>query len=199
MWRYSDFRVATQNACIYSCRRNTQGWMHLFTYQTLRWNAAGSCWLTRTFPITHNKRANGAERSICSLFCVCYISYEMSGIQGHRIQQSNCLATVLKMGKRRSSETPKVWDIVRISTAITAKVTNHILARFSSRLKQLTGVRGRDKSFPEKVSRQISNSQHDLFDSSPLAELGNKLSGEKTQGIDKIKSHHNSLGPSVLG
>lgn len=96
LWCYSDFRVATQNACIYSCRRNTQGWMHLCTYQTLRWNAAGSCWLTRTFPITHNKRANGAERSICSLSCVCYISYEMSGIQGHRIQQSNCLATVLK-------------------------------------------------------------------------------------------------------
>lgn len=116
----------------------------------------------------------------------------MSGIQGHRIQQSNCSATVLKKWVREDHRRHQKYEI-------TAKVTNHILAQFSSCLKQLTGVRGRDKSFPEKVSRQISNSQHDLFDSSTLAELGNKLSGEKTQGIDKIKSHHNSLGPLVLG
>lgn len=48
--------------------------------------------------ISNNTTREQMERKDPSavFFCVCYISYEMSGIQGHRIQQSNCSATVLK-------------------------------------------------------------------------------------------------------
>lgn len=38
-----------------------------------------------------------------------------------------------------------------------------------------------------------------MFDSSTLLELGNKLSGERTQGIVKVKSRQNSLALSVPG
>lgn len=53
-------------------------------------------------------------------------------------------------------------------------------------------------TIPTRKSKTQTENMTCFTLSTPL-ELGNKLSGELTQGIVKIKSHQNSLDPSVPG